>query len=89
MVVFKILADYDMVGVDQGVIYAAFNVMNVTTRMQIYKTDGRYNEWFALGYYSRNAAAARRTTTRTTSITTCAIGTTSLPIMPVRIVPKR
>jgi hypothetical protein len=86
MVVMKILADYDMVGVDQGVIYAAFNAMNVTTRMQTYRADGRYNEWFTLGYYARDAAAARLTTVRTT---TPALQTTSLPISSTRVVPKQ
>jgi hypothetical protein len=58
----RLLKDYDIMGVDQGVIYAAINVMNVTTRIQTYKPDNRYDPWFALGYYCRDAAAAQFTT---------------------------
>jgi hypothetical protein len=44
-----------MMCVDQELIYAAINAMNVKTRIQTYKPDGRYDDWFSLGYYARDA----------------------------------
>ena len=52
--------EYDLMNTDQQVIYAAFNWMNVTTKIQTYTPDGRYNEWFHLGYLARDAGMARR-----------------------------
>jgi len=46
-------------GADQQVIYSAVNTMNLTTKIQLYKPDGRYNEWFYLGFIAMEAAAAR------------------------------
>lgn len=60
---------YDMMSTDQQVIFAAFNWMNVSTSIQTYKADGRYNEWFYLGFVSRDAGLARRQRTTPTTMT--------------------
>ena len=49
-----------MMCIDQELIYAAVNIMNVTTRIQTYKSDGRSNPWFSLGYYARDAVITKR-----------------------------
>jgi len=46
-------------GADQQVIYSAYNSMNITTTIQLYKPDGRYSKWHHLGYLAVETGAAR------------------------------
>lgn len=43
----------NLMSTDQQVIYSMFNTMNPKTKIQTYTGDGRYNEWFHLGFISR------------------------------------
>lgn len=53
--------EYGLMSTDQQVIYAAFNtMMNISTSIQTYKADGRYNKWFNLVYLARDAGLARK-----------------------------
>ena len=62
---YKLIVDYDLMSIDQQVIYAAVNTMNVTTRIQTYKSGGRTDSfmWFSLGYYARDAVKTKRNAT--------------------------
>jgi len=51
----------DLMSTDQQVIYTALNTLNISTKLQIYHPDGRYSEWFHLGYLAREAGIARQT----------------------------
>ena len=44
---------------DQQVIYAAYNTMKPRTKLQLYLSDGRSDEWFHLGYVARDAGAKK------------------------------
>ena len=54
----KLIRD-EIMSTDQQVIYAMFNAMSPSISLQLYPSDGRYNEWFHLGYISRDAQAER------------------------------
>ena len=60
----RMIDEYDLMSTDQQVIYAAFNTVNISTPIQIFKADGRYNTWFHLGYLSRDAGLARSRSTK-------------------------
>jgi len=49
----------NLMSTDQQVIYYLFNHLSPRTRIQTYRTDGRYDEWFHLGYISRDAGQSR------------------------------
>jgi hypothetical protein len=51
-----------LMGSDQHVIYVAVNTMNVTTRLQLYRSGGKHIGWFHLGYLARDAGIARMAT---------------------------
>ena len=44
---------------DQQVIYFIFNFLNPRTKIQTYRGDGRYNDWFHLAYVSREEGMRR------------------------------
>ena len=46
---------------DQQVLYAMYNSMNPRTKLQLYHSDGRFNNWFHLGYVARQAGIAAST----------------------------
>jgi hypothetical protein len=48
-----------LMSTDQQVIYYAFNHMSPRTKLQLYTSDGRYNEWFHLGYMSRKMPGSK------------------------------
>lgn len=48
---------------DQQVLYAMYNTMNTSTRLQLYHSDGRFNEWFHLGYLAREAGTTAAAST--------------------------
>jgi len=52
----------DEMSTDQQVIYYAFNTMNLSTTIQTFKADERYNAFFHLGYVARDAGLARSRT---------------------------
>ena len=54
------IEEHHLMSTDQQVIYAAFNTMNPKTTIQTYTADGRYNEWFHLGYLARDAGRTKR-----------------------------
>jgi hypothetical protein len=68
--VYRLLHSYELLGADQQVIYAALNAMNVTTKIQTYKGDGRYNVWFNLGFLACEAGKAGK---QTDLVTTTAV----------------
>lgn len=50
------MLDNNLMSTDQQVIYFMFNALKPTTRIQTYIGDGRFDEWFYLGYISRHVS---------------------------------
>jgi len=47
---------------DQQVLYAMYNTMNPRTHLQLYHADGRYDQWFHLGYLARQTTTTAAST---------------------------
>ena len=52
--VYRMVNELELVSTDQQTIYIMINMFNVSTKIQVYKSDGRFNKWFHLGYLTRD-----------------------------------